>query len=141
MKPLWWTSVVLTVVISVAGTAAQSVRLQLLMQQKREYSRELLTAVTLSDWTELERIGGSLRRITEDPAWAPLTSPEYAEHSTAFLSSTQRLLEAARRRDAVAAPVAYASLTMSCVRCHQQARTRAAAVPGVRRIPFDLVPR
>ena len=132
MKRLWWTSVGVVVVISVLDATTQSARLQILMQQKREYAREMLTAVTLSNWTELERLSAGLLRLTEDPAWAPLTSPEYAEHSTAFLTATQSLLNAARQRDPVAAPRAYVSLTMSCVRCHQQVRTRMAATPEVR---------
>ena len=130
MKPFWWISVVVAVVVSVVGSSAQSARLQMLMQHKREYARELLTAVTLGDWTDLERLGGGLLQIAEDPAWAPLKSPEYAEYSAAFLSATQSLLTAARRRDTVAAPLAYASLTMSCVQCHQ-ARTRMAVTPEV----------
>jgi hypothetical protein len=140
MKPLWWISVAVVVVIWVVGATAQSARLQMLMQQKRECARELLTAVTLGDWTNLERLGGGLLQITEDPAWAPLKSPEYAEYSGAFLSAAQSLLNAARRRDTVAAPLAYVSLTMSCVQCHQ-ARTRMAITPEVRTIPFEPVPR
>jgi hypothetical protein len=141
MKPLWWAATVVTVALPVAGPTAQSARLQMLMQQKREYAREMLTAVTLSDWTELERLGVGLLRIAEDPAWAPLTSPEYAEQSAAFLTATQRLLNAARQRDTVAAPLAYVSLTMSCVECHRQVRTRMAIVPEVHPIPFEPVRR
>jgi hypothetical protein len=139
MKLLWWISVVGAVVVWVVGASAQSARLQLLMQQKREYARELLMTVTLGDWTELERLGDGLLEITEDPAWAPLKSPEYAEYSAAFLSASQSLLNAARRRDTVAAPLAYVSLTMSCVQCHQ-ARTRMAVTPEVDTLQFEPVP-
>ena len=140
MKPLWWISVAAVVVIGIVGATAQSTRLEMLMQQKREYARELFTAVTLGDWTDLERLGGGLLQITEDPAWVPLKSPEYAEYSGAFLSATQSLLNAARRRDTVAAPLAYVSLTMTCVQCHL-ARTRKAVTPEVRTLPFEPVPR
>ena len=140
MKPVWWISVAVAVFISVVGAAAQSVRLQMLMQQKREYARELLMAVTLGDWTELERLGSGLLQLTDDPTWAQLKSPEYAEYSAAFLGATQSLLDAARRRDTVAAPLAYISLTMSCVQCHQ-ARTRMAVTPEVGTSPFERVPR
>jgi uncharacterized protein HemY len=140
MKPLWRISVAVVMVIWVVGATAQSARLQMLMQQKREYARELLTTVTLGDWTELERLAGGLLQISEDPAWAPLRAPEYAEYSVAFLSATQSLLNAAKRRDTVAAPLAYVSLTMSCVQCHQ-ARTRMGVTPEVRTLPFEPVPR
>ena len=135
MKPLWWSAMVVAVVISVAGPTAQGARLQVLMQQKREYAREMLTAVALNDWSTLERLASGLLRLAEDPAWAPLTSPDYAEHSAAFLSATQSLLNAARQRDTVAAPLAHVSLTLSCVQCHQQVRLRIAAVPEAHSIP------
>ena len=62
-----------------------------------------------------------------DPAWAVMNTPEYSRHAAAFLRATQDLIEASQRRDQEGAPLAYVSLTLACVRCHQTvARGRLA---------------
>jgi hypothetical protein len=54
-------------------------------------------------------------------------SPEYVRHTTTFVRATEDLLDAAKRRDLEATPLAYVSLTLSCVQCHRYvARMRIA---------------
>jgi hypothetical protein len=101
------------------------------MQEKLEHSQQILSAVVTSNWVNLERHGLELLRLTEDPAWTAFTTPEYARYSGAFLQAVEDLVEAARRRDLETAPVAYVSLTMSCVQCHRHVgRARLAATEG-----------
>jgi hypothetical protein len=80
--------------------ASQTVPLKQLMRQKLVQSEKLLEAVVTSNW---------------------------AEQSSAFMEAAHDLVDAADRRDQEATPVAYLSLTLSCVRCHQYvARARIA---------------
>jgi hypothetical protein len=112
----------------VSNSSAQTTALNRLMRQKLEQSQGMLAAVVTSNWADLERRSEALIRITNDPAWMVLNSPEYARQSQAFLRATQDLIDAAKRRDLDAAPPAYVSLTLSCVQCHRYvARARIAA--------------
>jgi hypothetical protein len=113
--------------MGVTEMSSQSVRLKQVMRQKLTTSEKLLEAVVTSNWAELASRGRALERLTTDPAWTVLQFPEYGRHSATFVRATQDLIEAADKHDAEAMPLAYVSLTLSCVRCHQYvARTRLA---------------
>ncbi len=110
-----------------ATSAAQTVALNRLMRGKLEHSQQILGDLVTSNWAGLERHSEELRRVAQDPAWAVLTTPEYVRQTAAFLHASEDLVDAARRRDGEAAPLAYVSLTMSCVQCHRYvARMRIA---------------
>ena len=129
MRIVGWRLIVTLLIASVGVTAAaaQTVGLNRVMRAKLEHAQQILGDVVTSNWSGLERHSLELRRATEDPAWAVLTTPEYARHTAAFLRASEDLLEAAKQRDLEAAPLAYMSLTMSCVQCHRYvARTRIA---------------
>ena len=129
MKVVRWRLTVILLIASVGGTAsaAQTIGLNRVMRAKLEHAQQILGDVVTSNWSGLERHSQELRRTTEDPAWAVLTTPEYVRQTAAFLRASDDLLDAAKRRDLEAAPLAYVSLTMSCVQCHRYvARTRLA---------------
>jgi len=133
LKRLLWAgaAAALTTSLTVSNSSAQTTALNRVMRQKLETSQGLLAAVVTSNWTDLERRSEALVRITNDPAWAVLNTPEYARQSQAFLHAAQDLVDAAKRRDLDAAPLAYVSLTLSCVQCHRYvARARIAADHG-----------
>ncbi len=130
MQRLLWAGAVaaLTTSLTVSNGSAQTTALNRVMRQKLEQSQGMLAAVVTSNWADLERRSEALVRITSDPAWAVLKTPEYARQSQAFLHAAQDLVDAAKRRDLDAAPAAYVSLTLSCVQCHRYvARARIAA--------------
>lgn len=122
--------VALMVSVAIATTSAQTVALKRLMQQKLEHSQSILAAVTTSNWGEMQRRSEALIQVTKDPAWMVMNTPEYARQSQAFVRAAEDLLDAARRRDLDAAPLAYVSMTLSCVQCHRYvARARIATGP------------
>jgi hypothetical protein len=128
---LWAGAVAVMTSLAVSNSSAQTTALNRVMRQKLEQSQGMLAAVVMSNWTDLERRSEALVRITNDPAWAVLNTPEYAKQSQAFLRAAQDLVDAAKRRDLDAAPAAYVSLTLSCVQCHRYvARARIAADHG-----------
>lgn len=129
LQRLLWAGAVaaLTTSLAVSSSSAQTTALGRLMRQKLEQSQGMLAAVVTSNWADLERRSEALTRITNDPAWTVLRTPEYARQSQAFLRAAQDLVDAAKRRDLDAAPLAYTSLTLSCVQCHRYvARARIA---------------
>ena len=117
----------LAVAVSLTGTFAQTPQLSKVMRAKLEQSQGLLAALVTSNWNDLARRTQELQRLTRDPAWSVMNSPPYASQAAAFLRAVEDLSQAAERRDGETAPLAYVSLTLTCVRCHQAvARSRLA---------------
>lgn len=140
MQSRYWTvrRKVLGAIVAVAAvgaigavSAGQNRALRDLMQLKQAHAREVLDAVVTNDWLTLEQRSRDLLSIAEDPAWAPLTTPEYAQYSSAFLRAARDLLEAAMAHDQAAAPLAYVSLTLSCVQCHHHVGQTPLATLGL----------
>jgi len=124
-------SLVLVASLGSPVASGQIPPLKRVMREKLEQSQLILGAVVTSDWGALERHSRELERLTSEPAWAVLRTPEYARQSAAFLRATQDLIEAARTHDLEAAPLAYVSLTLSCVQCHRYvAKARIARGAG-----------
>jgi len=113
--------------LGLGEASSQTVQTLRVMREKLVRAERLLGDVVTSDWTALDRDVMALEELTKDPAWSVLLLPEYARGSDAFLRALQDLKDAAARRDPEATPLAYVSLTLSCVRCHQDvARARLA---------------
>jgi len=130
---LWTAAVAVTASVAIATVSAQTVALKRVMQQKLGHSQVILAAVTTSNWAEMERRSEALIELTKDPAWMVLNTPEYARNSQAFVRAAEDLHDAAQRRDLDAAPLAYVSMTLSCVQCHRYvARARIASAHDVR---------
>ena len=130
----WRLMIGVVLIASVGGIseAAQTVALNRVMRAKLEHTQQILGNVVTSNWAELARHSEELRRLAQDPAWAVLTTPEYVRQSAAFVRASEDLIDAAKRRDGEAAPLAFVALTMSCVQCHRHvARMRLAqSVPA-----------
>jgi hypothetical protein len=117
--------------LNFSTAAGQTPQLHQVMREKLGHSQKILEAVVTSNWQALEAESLALKELTMKPEWAVLTAPEYVRHTTAFVQATQDLLVAARERDLDAAPLAYVSLTLSCVQCHRYvARSRVAVRTG-----------
>ena len=88
------------------------------MRRKLEASEQLLAALVTSNWVALDRQGRALKAQTADPGWDQLRLPEYQRHTATFVHSVDAVIEAAGRRDQLAALMAYNGLVASCVECH-----------------------
>ena len=118
---------VLSIGVVWTTSLAPAQTLNRVMRTKLEHSQKILESVVTSDWAALERHSQELQRLANDPAWMVLKTRDYARQSEAFLRATEDLIDAAKRRDLEAAPLAYVSMTMSCVQCHRHvARSRIA---------------
>lgn len=129
MKATGWVLAGALLMAAAGATAAarQTVALDRVMRAKLEHAQQLLGDVVTSNWAGIEQHSEALRRATENPAWEVLMTPEYARQTEAFLRASDDLIDSAKRRDLDATPVAYVSLTMSCVQCHRYvARMRIA---------------
>lgn len=120
-------ALLLVIGLGLTAVSGQTVQTQRVMREKLTRSQQLLGDVVTGNWAALNRDVTALEALTKDPAWGVMRMPEYARQSAQFLRALEDLKEAAARRDGQAVPLAYVSLTMSCVRCHQDiARARLA---------------
>lgn len=127
----------LVAALGIAEVSSQTVQIQRVMRLKLEHAQRLLGDVVTSNWAGLDRDIRALEALIEDPAWGVLKTPEYARQSEAFRRALQDLREAANRRDETT-PLAYVTLTLSCVHCHRDiGRARIAG----QTVPPSSVPR
>ncbi len=140
MKSLMRLVAVAALVGCSASAGSQTVSLNRVMRDKLSHSQQLLDAVVTSNWAALELHSVALRKATAEPAWAVLEYPEYVRETTRFVRALDDLIDAAKRRDLEATPLAYVSMTLSCVQCHQyvaRMRMADARTGTVRRLRDD----
>lgn len=124
-----WRAMIVVVVMlgGTVPTPAQGPQLSRLMRQKLQHSQAILQALVTSNWTLLEAQTRELERLTEDPRWMVLKSPEYSTQSAAFVTALQRLRAVSNERESAKATEAYATVVSRCVDCHRYvARARIA---------------
>lgn len=127
MRRMWQGIVVFSVFAGLTVSASQGPPLNRVMREKLGRAQKILEAVVTSDWVKLEAESRELERLTEDPRWAVLKFPEYAQRSMAFKQAVQDLHTAAVQRDLEKTPQAYIAVTLRCVECHRYlARARIA---------------
>ena len=128
MTKRWLVLLLFSAVIGiVARPGGQGPALNNIMREKLDYAQKMLAAVVTNDWVGLETQSREMERLTRDPRWIVLKSPEYARQSSAFIRAIQDLHLAAAQRDLEAAPKAYVAVTLQCVSCHRYlARERLA---------------
>jgi hypothetical protein len=115
----WYAVLVFSAVVGLAASPSQGPELNSLMRAKLGHAQKILEAVVTSDWVSLETHSRELERLTEDPRWTVLESPEYARHSAAFVRAIQDLHRAAAQRDLEKTPKAYVTVTLRCIDCHR----------------------
>ena len=89
------------------------------MREKLGHAQKVLEAIMTSNYLMLDRESSALAKITDNPAWMVLKTPEYRRYSAAFMRAAQGLEAAAKDRDFDAAEVANQALMTSCYQCHR----------------------
>jgi len=101
------------------AASAQTVATGRLMREKLAHAQKVLEAIMTSNYAMLDKESSALERVSEDPAWMVLKTPEYRRYSASFMRASQALVAAAKDRDFDAAEVANQSLMTSCYQCHR----------------------
>jgi cytochrome c556 len=92
------------------------------MRAKLKYSQQILEALALSDFSNIERASNQLKLLSLDVNWQVRQTLEYRRQSAAFRDSANRLIEAGEKRNIDGAVLAYFQLTQNCVSCHKHLR-------------------
>ena len=117
--------------VAVQSADAQTVRTGRLMREKLLHAQRILGALTTSDYTLLQRETNALIKVTENPTWKELITPELRPYTGDFTKALADLAGAADRRDYDGAGASYSRLTSACFACHKHVmNTRIARRPG-----------
>ena len=85
--------------VLIPAPAAQTVATGRLMREKLGHAQKVLEAIMTSNYLMLDRESSALAKITDNPAWMVLKTPEYRRYSAAFMRAAQGLEAAAKDRD------------------------------------------
>ena len=100
----------------------QSDPLPTIMDEKLEYSQQLLEAIIFEDFQTVARIADELHLLSELSSWDVIRSPEYTRRSLEFLGVANRLAEVAEERNLDGLALGYVELTLQCFQCHRYMR-------------------
>ncbi len=100
----------------------QSDPLPRIMDDKLEYSQQLLEAVVLEDFQAAARIADELYLLSELSSWNVIQSPEYTRRSLDFQRIKNRLAEVAEEKNLDGLALGYVELTLQCFQCHRYMR-------------------
>lgn len=93
-----------------------------IMQRKLYESQQLLGALVLGQFDDIERHANQLDSLSEYQSWFVLPTPEYARHTREFREAAQIIAGAGASNDVAAAFDAYISLIGTCIQCHDYIR-------------------
>ena len=100
----------------------QSDPLLTIMDEKLEYSQQLLEAIVFEDFQTVVRIADELHLLSELSSWDVIRSPEYTRRSLEFQRVANRLAEVAEERNLDGLALGYVELTLQCFQCHRYMR-------------------
>ena len=96
------------------------------MQQKLDFSKEILEGLALEDFDKIKRGSQALRLLSLESNWNTINTKEYLDQSMDFRRSANIISDAAKDRNIDRAALGYVRLTVQCVECHSYLRKTAA---------------
>jgi hypothetical protein len=100
----------------------ESDTLPIIMDDKLEYSQQLLEAIVFEEFHAVERIADELHLLSELSSWDVIRSPEYTRRSMEFQRVATRLAEVAADKNLDGLALGYVELTLQCFQCHRYMR-------------------
>ena len=95
------------------------------MNQKLDYSREIVAGLATEDFQKISKGAQDLMLLSHEADWNVATTPQYLKASSDFRDTVGRLRDAGKEKNLDGATIAYFEVTLNCVRCHKQLRRPA----------------
>lgn len=99
------------------------------MRTKLIHAQKVLEGIAKENYDEVAKSSQAISLLTLEEQWNVITTEDYLRQSRAFRDAADALTEAAKARNMDAASLAYVDMTLSCVKCHKQLRTKAKPAP------------
>jgi len=97
------------------------------MQEKLRHSKDILEGLTREDYSQIRKGACALKSMNESHEWAGRSRPEavrFRLYSLEFEELLEQLIAKADQKNIDGATLAYLRLTMNCVNCHKELRSR-----------------
>ncbi len=93
------------------------------MRMKLEASSKVLEGLTTENFRMISEGAQTLKKMSTAERWRVSNDPLYRQYSAEFTQLAERLAEKANAHNIDGATLAWVECTMSCIRCHNHART------------------
>ncbi len=93
-----------------------------LMRQKLVHAQELLSALSIGDFENMQIHARELQRISLEARWSQPQSSAYAEYGDDFRSALERVATSAEKQSIDGAALNYVQVVLTCVQCHKVVR-------------------
>ena len=110
-------------------------QMRALMHKKLEQAKAILEGLALENYAQIERNARSLRLLSTEAGWKVIHTKEYTVQSEGFRRTCDSIEKAAKAEDVHRAALAYVSLTVRCVECHQYIRDNKLELTGYTKAP------
>ncbi len=94
------------------------------MRLKLEPAKEILEAIALEHYAGILTNAERIRQLALDESWMVIQTEDYLRQSDEFRRSVGLIAEAARNENLDGATLGYMQMTLNCVQCHRQIRSR-----------------
>jgi hypothetical protein len=94
------------------------------MRLKLEPAKEILEAIALEHYEGILTNAERIRQLALDESWMVIQTEDYLRQSDEFRRSVGLIAEAARNENLDGATLGYMQMTLNCVQCHRQIRSR-----------------
>lgn len=92
------------------------------MNQKLDLSKDILQALTMSDFKSLQQSAEKMKRMTTLEGFVRRKNTTYRQQLTQFDKANRQLITSAKDSDLTKSLQAFHALTASCVNCHRELR-------------------
>lgn len=89
------------------------------MRTKLDASKDVLDGVVTEDFAKVKQGAERMFAMSKAAEWNAIQGPVYAQYSSEFRRSVERLIKEANDNDIDGTGLAYMQLTMNCVSCHK----------------------
>lgn len=89
------------------------------MRTKLDASKDVLDGVVTENYLKVRNGAERMLAMSKAAEWNAIQGPVYAQYSSEFRRSVERLMKEADDKDIDGTGLAYMQLTMNCVSCHK----------------------
>jgi hypothetical protein len=102
------------------GTAKRSDFMRLKLQPVKD----ILEGIALEDYDRITQSAERVHLLSLDESWMVMQTDEYRQQSDEFRRAVKIVVDNSRARNIDGVTLGYMQMTLNCVRCHRQLRTK-----------------
>jgi cytochrome c556 len=94
------------------------------MRLKLQPVKDILEGIALEDYDRITQSAERVHLLSLDESWMVMQTDEYRQQSDEFRRAVKMVVDNSRARNIDGVTLGYMQMTLNCVRCHRQLRTK-----------------